>query len=180
MRRPLTADPSTAARRRNAAVLGAAVCWVLMTVADAAVAATIYKVQMPDGSILFTDTPPQGAKILEEREASRSQPPAVRAPTATPRPLPGMSSEPTPASAQKARPIDAAIQEIESAERALQVARRRLELGREPLPGERLGLAGGGSRLSPEYEARVAGLEKEVADAEARLKRAFEARNAAR
>jgi hypothetical protein len=174
------ADPSLAARCRSTVALGAAVCVVLIAVADPAVAATIYKVQMPDGSILFTDTPPQGAKILEEREASRSQPPAVRAPTAAPRPLPGMSSEPTPASAPTARPIDAAIQEIEAAERALQVARRRLELGREPLPGERLGLAGGGSRLSPEYEARIAGLEKEVADAEARLQRAHQARNAAR
>jgi hypothetical protein len=180
MRCPLPADPSIATRRRNAAALGAAAFVVLIAMAAPAVAATIYKVEMPDGSILFTDTPPQGAKILEERDASRSQPPAVRAPTATPRPLPGMSSEPASANAPKARPIDAAIQEIESAERALQVAKRRLELGREPLPGERLGLAGGGSRLSPEYEARVAGLEKEVADAEARLKRAYEARNAAR
>jgi hypothetical protein len=60
------------------------------------------------------------------------------------------------------------------------VAKRRLELGREPLPGERRGLAGGGSRLTEEYEARLAGLEREVADAEARLKRANESRNAAR
>jgi hypothetical protein len=180
MRRPLPADRSPAARRRTAVALGTAACVVLITATSPALAATIYKVQMPDGSILFTDTPPQGAKILEERDAGRSQPPAVRAPAAAPQPLPGMSSEPTATGAPKARPIDAAIQEIDAAERSLQVAKRRLELGREPLPGERLGLAGGGSRLSPEYEARVVGLEKEVADAEARLKRAYEARNAAR
>jgi hypothetical protein len=70
--------------------------------------------------------------------------------------------------------------EISAAERELAVARRKLELGREPLPGERLGLKGGGSRLSPEYEARVGELEKEVSAAEARLKRAYEARNALR
>ena len=30
-------------------------------------AQTIYKVQTPDGSILFTDSPPADSKILEER-----------------------------------------------------------------------------------------------------------------
>lgn len=149
-----------------------------------AVAETIYKVQLPDGSIMFTDTPPPGAKVLEEREAKSSPRPAVRttAPTsgAGRQPMPGPLGEPAQVSAPKARPIDAAMQEIEAAERAVQVAKRRLELGREPLPGERLGLAGGGSRLSPEYEARVAGLEREVADAESRLTKAHAARNAAR
>lgn len=149
-----------------------------------AIAQSIYKVQLPDGSIMFTDTPPPGATVLEEREAKSSPRPAAR--TATPtsgaarQPLPGTSSEAVRSSVPKVRPIDAAIQEIEAAERAVQVAKRRLELGREPLPGERLGLAGGGSRLSPDYEARVAGLEREVADAESRLTKAHAARNAAR
>jgi hypothetical protein len=149
-----------------------------------AFAQSIYKVQMPDGSIMFTDTPPPGAKVLEEREVKSTPRPSAR--TATPtsgaarQPLPGALGEPVPAAAPKARPIDAAMQEIDAAERALQVAKRRLELGREPLPGERLGLAGGGSRLSPEYEARVAGLEREVSDAESRLTKAHAARNAAR
>ena len=71
-------------------------------------------------------------------------------------------------------------EEIAAAETAVQVAKRRLELGREPQPGERLGLAGGGTRLSPDYEARVAGLEREVAEAEARLAKSYAARNAAR
>ena len=148
-----------------------------------AVAQSIYKVQLPDGSIMFTDTPPPGAKVLEEREAKSAPRPATRTTTPTTaarQPMPGPLGEPAPAVAPKARPIDAAIQEIEAAERAVQVAKRRLELGREPLPGERLGLAGGGSRLSPDYEARVAGLEREVADAESRLTKAHAARNAAR
>jgi len=148
-----------------------------------ATAQSIYKVQLPDGSIMFTDTPPPGAKVLEEREAKSSPRPAVRTTTPTNaarQPMPGPLGEPAQPSAPKARPIDAAMQEIDAAERAVQVAKRRLELGREPLPGERLGLAGGGSRLSPEYEARVAGLEREVSDAEARLTKAHAARNAAR
>jgi hypothetical protein len=147
-----------------------------------ALGATIYKVELPDGSILFTDSPPPGAKILEEREtksASRAAPPrsvaGSQAPAATGIP-PGSTVVPLKGPAN----LEAAMAEISAAERELAVARRKLELGREPLPGERLGLKGGGSRLSPEYEARVGELEKEVSAAEARLKRAYEARNALR
>jgi hypothetical protein len=145
-------------------------------------AQSIYKVQTPDGSILFTDTPPPGSKILEERSAK----PAPRAPGnaagSAPAPKgasPG-SAAPGAASAPSAHSIEAAMQEVKSAEAAVQVAKRRLELGREPLPGERRGLAGGGSRLTEEYQSRVAGLEREVADAQERLKRAYDARNDAR
>ena len=147
-----------------------------------AAAQSIYKVQTQDGSILFTDTPPPGSKILEERLAksaprvsSTSPPPA----TGAGRPVPGVtpSVAGVPAGAVS---IDAAMQEVNAAEAALAVSKRRLELGREPLPGERRGLAGGGSRLTEDYQTRIAGLEREVADAEARLQRAYAARNAAR
>jgi hypothetical protein len=151
--------------------------------------ATIYKVQLEDGSILFTDSPPPGSKILEEREPkspARAAPPrSVAGPVTTPQSAaaaaaaagipPGSTVTPL-----KGGSLDAAMAEVSAAERELAVLRRKLELGREPLPGERLGLKGGGSRLSPEYEARVGELEREVAAAEARLKRAYEARNAAR
>ena len=39
-------------------------------------AQTIYKVQTPDGSILFTDAPPAGSKVLEEREVKPVSKPA--------------------------------------------------------------------------------------------------------
>jgi hypothetical protein len=74
--------------------------------------------------------------------------------------------------------LDAANAEVTTAERELAVARRKLEVGREPLAGERLGTAKGGSRLTPEYESRIAALEREVAAAEDRVKRAYENRNA--
>jgi hypothetical protein len=140
-------------------------------------------VELPDGSILFTDSPPPGSKILEERESKSTPRTAPRsvAGTATPPPAatgipPGSTVVPLKGPAN----LDAALAEVNTAERELAVARRKLELGREPLPGERLGLKGGGTRLSPEYEARVGTLEKEVSAAEARLKRAYEARNALR
>lgn len=160
---------------------------------------TIYKVQTPDGSILFTDTPPAGSKVLEERSGkpaprvSGNAPPGRPAGAATPgMPMsgpglpPGMMVPPGTAVTATTRPpgvgdpAQTAMQEVSAAESALAVAKRRLELGREPLPGERRGLAGGGSRLSEEYEQRIAGLEREVADAEARVQRAYAARNSVR
>jgi len=151
-----------------------------LTLPCIAIGQSIYKVQTPDGSILFTDTPPAGSKILEERSAKGSSRPAGSSATVASRPA---SSPPRSASSVSTAPtaaLDPATQEVAAAETAVQVAKRRLDLGREPLPGERRGLAGGGSRLTEEYEARIAGLEREVADAEARLQRAHAARNAAR
>jgi len=133
----------------------------------------IYKVQMPDGSVMYSDTVPSGGKVLEEREAKStprvntvpSQPAATRAGVSPNilRPVAPAKGATPPAN-------------VETLERDLAVAKRKLELGREPLPGERRGLAGGGSRLTPEYEARIAAMEREVAATEAKLKSAYEAR----
>lgn len=167
---------------------------VCLAAVPALVLATIYKVQMPDGSILFTDSPPAGGRILEERASASTRPaprpapaPANRAGGASdqpaipvlPTPAPKGAERPTTTTVQ-APTLDAANAEVTAAERELTVVRRKLEVGREPLPGERLGTAKGGSRLSPEYENRIADLEREVAAAEDRVRRAYEARNALR
>jgi Domain of unknown function (DUF4124) len=152
----------------------AALCAVLPCLAAAQ---TIYKVQMPDGSVLFTDTLPPEAKILEQRQGKSPARPAASNPAtpATPTtqvPPQGIGFDGSAVQpARKSSALDTAMAEV---------AKKKLELGREPLAGERLGLKGGGSRLSPEYEARVEGLERDVANAELRLQRAYEARNAAR
>ena len=142
----------------------------------------IYKVQMPDGSVLYSDSVPSGGKVLEEREA-KSTPRVTALPTQpgakppTPRAgtpqgsMPGYGSAARPSANKGASPSD-----IPTLERELAVAKRQLETGREPLPGERRGLAGGGSRLTPEYEARIAGMERDVAAIEAKLKSAYEKR----
>jgi hypothetical protein len=73
-------------------------------------AQTIYKVLMPDGSFLFTDAPPPGSKVLEEREAKSAPKAAARAPRPTPAGVPGTSGEvPTAAVAAKEQAIDAAM-----------------------------------------------------------------------
>lgn len=157
---------------------------ICLAIAPLVAFATIYKVRMPDGTILFTDSPPSGAKILEERQPLPPQRAPAKAPPAagetTPRVSERAASTPSQSGSTATQSIDAAMAEISDAERELTVARRKLETGREPLPGERLGTATGRSRLSPEYESRIRGLEKEVAEAEERLKRAYDARNALR
>lgn len=157
---------------------------IALACATTALAQTvIYKVRYADGRIGFTDSPPRDATILERRDLGR---PANVAPAPPPRanaPERATSAQPAAqdaASAAAAADLGAAWQEINDAQRALDEARRALETGREPLPGERLGLVGGGSRLSPDYDARVRALEEAVVAAEARLKDAHGARNAAR
>jgi len=73
-----------------------------------------------------------------------------------------------------------ASEDVRAAERYLAAANATLEAGREPLPGERTGLARGGSRLNEKYWERQRQLEASVADAQARLGRAVAERNAAR
>lgn len=146
----------------------------------------IYKVQMPDGSVLYSDSVPSGGKVLEEREAKNTprvttvpSQPGVKA--APPRQAAGTASGGMPGSGPAGRsgiPANrgATPADIPTLERELALAKRKLELGREPLPGERRGLAGGGSRLTPEYESRIAAMEREAAEIEARLKKAYESR----
>ena len=68
---------------------------------------------------------------------------------------------------------------MEAATQALAQARTQLETGKEPLPGERTGTAGGGSRLNDSYWARQASNEQAVARAQSRLDAAVAARNRA-
>ncbi len=142
---------------------------------------TIYKVQMPDGSVLFTDSVPAGAKVLEEREAKVTPRVAALPGKGLPPPQ-GAVTRPGVPPGSIVRPVDPnsklgnTTENVGTLERELAVAKRRLELGREPLPGERRGLAGGGSRLTPEYESRIAAMERDVAATEEKLKRAYAAR----
>jgi hypothetical protein len=198
--RPLVVAIKAFEEGRRAAIVGSTaretamrryIAAISLAVAPVVAVATIYKVEMPDGTILFTDAPPSNGKILETRESKSAPRPPVKAGSpATPvspgaasgpvaRPVPVLPSPERPAAPSTAVPrnLEAAAAEINAAERELTVARRKLEVGREPQPGERLGTAKGGSRLSPEYESRIADLEREVAAAEQRVKRAYETRN---
>ena len=59
--------------------------------------------------------------------------------------------------------------EIREAEQALRDAKAAQVAGKEPLPGERRGNVGGGSRLTEEYWERQKALKTAVTDARKRL-----------
>jgi len=127
--------------------------------------------------------PTSAAAPAEAVPGARWPPPpdaAQPAPVAAPAPVP----EPASASAQPAPDriamLAAASEDVRAAEHKLAAAKATLEAGREPLPGERTGLARGGSRLNESYWDRQRQLETAVADAQARLDRAVAERNAAR
>lgn len=76
--------------------------------------------------------------------------------------------------------LERAQSDVVEARKALERALEQRERGSEPLPGERLGIAGGGSRLAPAYFERQAKLEEEVRRASAQLDAAHAAKNALR
>ena len=141
-----------------------------------AAAQTVYRYVTPDGRVIFSDSPVPGARL----ERTIAPPAPVSAP---PAPAPVESRE--PAAADKAAPdrfarLRAADAEVNAATQALGTAQAQLASGKEPLPGERTGTVGGGSRLNESYWARQADNEQAVARAQARLDRAVQERNSAR
>lgn len=86
------------------------------------------------------------------------------------------------ASAQQDRAamLDRAYEEMLLARQGLDEAEARRERGVEPLPGERLGIAGGGSRLDEAYFERQKRLQQEVDEARERYREAIGRWNALR
>lgn len=136
--------------------------------ASGAFAQAMYKSTMPDGKVIYGEKPAPGAKQVE---------------TVTPPPPKSGISVVTPADKakvdqrvkQRAATEDAKRREVEAATKQLQQAEAALEAGKEPLPGERLGIVGGGTRLTDEYWARQKRLEAAVEAARKRLDQAQQA-----
>jgi hypothetical protein len=84
------------------------------------------------------------------------------------------------AAADRATELDRAYQELVAAQRALEAAKDRRERVQEPEPGERIGIAKGGSRLLPQYFERQRTGERDLIAAERRYERALERWNALR
>jgi hypothetical protein len=133
---------------------------------------TVFKYRMPDGRVIYSDKPVPGGHLEAEL-----QPP----------PEPGVASPPSPQPsdvderiAARRDALERARRELDGANADLARAQSRLEAGRQPLPEEYKGIAGGGSRLGEEYEQRQAANERAVTQAKARVKRAEEELNRVR
>jgi hypothetical protein len=138
-------------------------------------AETIYKQQQPDGSIVYSDHRIKGAKLLYKVSIpDELTPPAAQAAA------PGPNAEAVTLNKrlrERSDALDRAQREIVGAGQALDKARRELDVGKEPLGGEAQSSAMGGTRVLPQYYDRVKKLEDKVAQAQARLDRAYEAWN---
>ncbi len=153
------------------------VALALATGMASAVAETVYKYERPDGKVVYSDSPVQGAKLIGQFELvpapvspqpARGEPP--RRPAAT-----GGGAE------RRAAALDAAVARIKAADQALKDALERQQEAFEPLPGERLGNAGGrSSRLTEGYFARQRAAAAAVDAARVELDEAYRMRNEVR
>lgn len=149
---------------------------VAVLLAGPAAAQTVYRSVTPDGRVIFSDRPVPGAQL----QGTIAPPPP---PSSAPAPAPVESRTPSPVdrpAEERLARLRSATEEVNAATQVLAQARAQLDAGKEPLPGERTGTAGGGSRLNEAYEARQAANEQAVAKAQSRLDAAVAARNAVR
>ncbi len=147
-------------------------------------AATVYRQVMPDGRIVYSDHVIKGGKI----DHTITVDPPIKGNSWTtesgrkPAIAPQVERTPiskAPASGNK-KTLDQATSDVIRAEMFLEDAKKRQAAGVEPLPGERTGTVSGKSRLNEEYQARQRLLAKDVAYAEAALKKAIADKNALR
>ncbi len=126
-----------------------------------AVAQTLYKSTLPDGRIVYGDKPaPDAAKVEESKIDTSSK---------------GLGGT-TPREAEALKELEksrgkreAAGAKLQAAEEALRQAEAARAAGKEPFPGERVGTAGGASRLNDAYEARQKKLNDAVQNAQRNL-----------
>jgi hypothetical protein len=147
-------------------------------------ATTLYRQVMPDGRVVYSDEPLKGAKI---DQTIKVEPPIkgnAWAAESGSRPVAKPRSEPTPVRKVNTPPgqkktFEQASADVVRAEMKLEDAKKRQQEGVEPLEGERTGNVNGTSRLNESYQVRQKWLAREVAQAEANLKQAIKARDAA-
>jgi hypothetical protein len=138
---------------------------LLSFLAAGAGAQTVYKSIMPDGSVIYGEKPAAGAKKVETIET----PTAKTGVTAA---TPEEQARAAEMRQRQAAPRPNRAQEAEEARLALKNAEAARDTGKEPLPGERLGNVGGGSRLTEGYFARQKSLEDAVTAARRRVEEA--------
>lgn len=145
------------------AVVAAALVWS-MPVSPSVT--RVYEWQEPDGTIALSNAPPPPS-IKDYKIRDVEVPPTNR-------------SRKPPTSCDRPASVSSALASDDRAVAAAQAdlarARHERAAGVEPLPGERRGKVGGGSRLTQEYFDRQARLEQFVRQAETDLRAAFQRR----
>lgn len=150
-------------------------------------ATKVYRQVAPGGRVIYSDKPVKGARVDETITVDPAPKGSPSGAVSGSPAAPPMGTVPTPVDrvtvippAGRPRTADDAQADVIRAEMLLEDARKRMEAGAEPLPGERIGTATGGSRLSDDYHARQKRLAEEVAVAENVLKKSIAERDALR
>ena len=151
-------------------------CAVLCALATPARAYEIYLYRMPDGTALYTHELPARGKLQEIIKApapdSRQIEQEDRAR------LKREDARANRIAMHRVASLDAVETEIHDATQSLSDLKAALAAGIEPRAGERLGIVGGHTRLSPAYWARQRKLRQAIDAARMRLDDAYAERNA--
>ena len=139
----------------------AIVIGTLLLSSAALAAQTLYKSTMPDGKVIYSEKPAPGAKRVDTVEP----PPAKTGITAATPQERDRASQAAAKAGAAAQPSGA----LDDARKALQKAEAARDAGKEPLAGERLGTAGGASRLTEAYFERQKSLDGAVEAARKRV-----------
>lgn len=158
---------------RSIAYFGLPALCVMLSASVAAQA--LYKSTMPDGRVIFSDTPAPGAAKVEPLNSAAPKT-SPRVEPAKPDPAPPRGSKsPDPAIVKQLREDkvrrEKAEEKVRAAEKMLHAKQTALAKGEEPLPGERIAQADGKSQLAPAYWARQRKLKDDVEEARANLER---------
>ena len=140
------------------ALLGGLLAFAVL--AQPALAQGLFKSTMPDGKVIYGDKPAPGAVKVDKLKAQTTK--GITGPTA--------KEAAVLRDLEKSRAArDNRENKIRAAEDAVSRAEAALAAGKEPLPGDRIGTAGGKSRLTDGYLERQKQLEQDVAKARANL-----------
>lgn len=139
---------------------------LLLACASIAQAQVARKYVTPDGRIIYSDVPVPGARELGEVAPPQKLDPQGRSAAEDGAPR---DAERAREAEERARQGTAREERIREAEAQLEAAREELANGTEPLPGERIGTAGGNSRLTEAYFERQESNRRAVTQAQEEL-----------
>ena len=136
-------------------------CLAAALLLQPAVAQTLYKSTMPDGSVVYGDKPaPDAVKVDETRPDIKK----------------GGIGGTTPREQEALKEFEkgrlqreGGQDKVTAAEQALRNAEAARAAGKEPLASERIGTAGGASRITDDYYARQKKLDDAVEEARREL-----------
>ncbi len=148
-------------------------CFILIisqVLVSNAMAESIYKSVMPDGRVMYGQQPQPGASTVKKSTVDVSNTGVKAASKAEIESINRRAKE-------RSLALDKTLESVQAAEADLRIAEADREAGIEPLPGERLGIVGRGTRLSEAYWRRQQILEENVEAARQNLKNARQGYN---